>query len=166
MSARPSPSAHACRRTRGSAFEYFWRSRDARFVDRLEQVRGSLRGGGQASPIKVFVYGHQHLADNGFVPVRGAESPIVINSGAWQRTVTPFQLDELIKTRGLPEAEVLRQLQPEDLPACYGVVWIDPYVDRPNPRFRFWRGDGRWGGLARDAAGIANACGQGARRVP
>src|SRR6185369_862308 len=120
---------------------------------------------GQTSPVKVFVYGHQHLPDNGFVPVRSAESPIVINSGAWQRTVTPFQLDELIKTRGPSEAEVLRRLQPEDLPACYGVVWIDPSADRPNPRFRFWRGDGRWGGLARDAAGMANACGREAAGV-
>ena len=152
--------------TRGSAFEYFWRSRDARFVDRLDQVQRSIRGGGQAPPIKVFVYGHQHLADNGFVPVRGAEWPIVINSGAWQRTVTPFQIDELMKARAWSEADVLRQLQPEDLPACYGVAWIEPYVDRPSPRFRFWRGDGRWGGLARDAAGIANACGQGAAGVP
>jgi hypothetical protein len=148
--------------TRGSAYEYFWRSRDARVVDRLEQVNRAPGRDGLTSPVKVFVYGHQHLPDNGFAPVRGAESPIVINSGAWQRTVTPFQLDDLMKTRGPAEAGVFRQLQPEDLPACYGVVWIDPYVDRPNPRFRYWRGDGRWGGLARDAAGIANACGQGA----
>ncbi len=160
MSARPSPSARACQRPRGSAFEYFWRSRDARFADRLEQVRRTLDRGGPAPAVKVFVYGHRHLADNGFVPVRGAESPIVINSGAWQRTVTPFQVDELMKTRGTAEADVLRQLQPEDLPACYGVAWIDPYVDRPSPRVRFWRGDGRWGGLARDAAGIGNACGR------
>ena len=157
------PALTECARvpaTRGSAFEYFWRSRDARFADRLAQVRRTLDRGGPASPVKVFVYGHRHLADNGFVPVRGAESPIVINSGAWQRTVTPFQVEELMKTRGAAEGEVLGQLQPEDLPACYGVAWIDPYVDRPNPRFRFWRGDGRWGGLARDAAGIGNACGE------
>jgi hypothetical protein len=163
------PAVIECARvpaTRGSAFEYFWRSRDARFADRLEQVRRAIDRAGQAPPVKVFVRGHQHLADNGFVPVRGAESPIVVNSGAWQRTVTPFQIEELMKTRGAAEADVLRQLQPEDLPACYGVAWIDPYVDRPNPRFRFWRGDGRWGGLARDAAGIANACGGGAASVP
>ena len=163
------PAVTECARvpaTRGSAFEYFWRSRDSRFADRLEQVRRTLDRGGQTSSVNVFVIGHQHLGANGFVPVRGAESPIVINAGAWQRTVTPFQLDELMKTRGQVEAEVLRQLRPEDLPACYGVAWIDPYVDRPNPRFRFWRGDGRWGGLARDAAGVGNACGREAAAVP
>ena len=52
-------------------------------------------------------------------------------------------------------------LPPEQLPACYGVVWIEPYAERPSPRLRFWRGEGRWGNLPRDAAGIANACGGG-----
>jgi hypothetical protein len=164
------PALTECARTpatRGSAFEYFWRSRDARLADRLEQAKRAIDRGGQPSSLKTLVFGHQHLADNGFVPVRAADSPIVINSGAWQRTVTPFQMDELIKTRGAVEADLLRQLQPEDLPACYGVAWIEPYVDRPIPRLRFWRGEGRWGGLARDAAGIANACaGGGPGSVP
>jgi hypothetical protein len=148
--------------TRGSGFEYYWRSRDARFTGHLDGVRRALARGASAPSIKVFVYGHVHLPNAGFVVSRDAESPIVLNTGAWQRTVTPFQLDELMKDRGWTEAELLRRLQPEQLPACYGLVWIDPYADRPQPRFRYWRGDGKWGNLPRDASGIATACGGGA----
>jgi len=147
--------------TRGSGFEYYWRSRDARFTAHLDEVRRALARDAPAPSIKVFVYGHIHLPSAGFVVSRGAEWPIVLNSGAWQRTVTPFQLDELMKDRGWTEVELLRQLQPEQLPACYGLVWIDPYADRPQPRFRYWRGDGKWGNLPRDASGIATACGGG-----
>ena len=82
----------------------------------------------------------------------------MLSSGAWQRTITPFQAEQVMKDRGWPDRDMLRQLQPEQLPACYGVVWIDPYTDDPHPRFLFWRHDGGWGGLARDAVGIADAC--------
>src|SRR5437762_9810869 len=51
----------------------------------------------------------------GFSPVRGALTPIVINDGAWQRTITPVQLDRLASDRGVPEKELLASLQPEDL---------------------------------------------------
>ena len=57
-------------------------------------------------PIGVFVHAHTHLADSrqrvldmtrlgrtvivdGFSPVPGALTPIVVNGGAWQRTITP-----------------------------------------------------------------------------
>ena len=32
-----------------------------------------------------------------------------------------------MQDRGWSEGDVLRQLRPEDLPACYGVIWIEPY---------------------------------------
>ena len=66
-----------------------------------------------------------------------------------------------MQERGWTEGEVLRQLRPEDLPMCYGVIWIEPYESDPKPRIRFWRGEGRWGTLPRDAAGISTACGGG-----
>ncbi len=151
------------RATRGSAYEYFWGSRDAAFGRRIEQVNATLAQDGRSAPApRVFVYGHSHLAAVGFVPVRGASWPIVLNSGAWQRTVTPFQLEAVMEERGWSSAELLEHLRPEDLPACYGVVWIDPYSDAsPNPRLRLWRSDGRWGVLPRDAAPMAAACGGG-----
>jgi hypothetical protein len=67
----------------------------------------------------------------------------------------------VMQDRGWTEGDVLRQLRPEDLPVCYGVIWIEPYVGDPKPRVRFWRAEGRWGTLPRDAAGISTACGGG-----
>ena len=37
----------------------------------------------------------------GFSPVRGALMPVVINGGAWNRTITPVQLERLKAERGV-----------------------------------------------------------------
>lgn len=148
--------------TRGSAFDYFWRSRDELMASRFAQVRATLTADKRPSPsIKVVALGHTHLAAAPLPLRRDVAAPVVLNSGAWQRTVTPFQIEDVIQDRGASEADVLRQLRPEDLPACYGVIWIEPYESDPKPRLRFWRPDGRWGTLPRDAAGLATACGGG-----
>jgi UDP-2,3-diacylglucosamine pyrophosphatase LpxH len=147
--------------TRGSAFEYFWRSRDRTMTRHVEQVRVSVAGEPSARPVGVVVQGHTHLAASALPTARGEGAPVVLNSGAWQRTVTPFQIEETLRDRGWSEAQLLQKLRPEDLPACYAVVWIEPYLEQPSPRVRFWRADGRWGALPRDAAGMANACGGG-----
>jgi len=148
--------------TRGSAFDYFWRSRDALMVDRFTQVRSALTADKRSSQsIKVVAFGHTHLAAAPAPLARGSATPVVMNSGAWQRTVTPFQIEGVMQDRGWTEGDVLRQLRPEDLPVCYGVIWIEPYVGDPKPRIRFWRAEGRWGTLPRDAAGISTACGGG-----
>jgi hypothetical protein len=145
--------------TRGSAFDYFWRSRDELLANRFDQIRRTLAGDNRpAQSIKVVTLGHTHLAAVPVPLTRGGGTPVVMNSGAWQRTTTPFQIEELMLDRSWSESDVLRQLRPEDLPACYGVIWIDPYSADPKPRVRFWRGDRRWGGVPRDAAGMATAC--------
>lgn len=145
--------------TRGSAFDYFWRSRDELVMSRFEQVRTTVATDSRASQsIKIVAFGHTHLPAAPVPLTRGGVTPLVLNSGAWQRTVTPFQIEEVMQERGWSEGDMLRQLRPEDLPACYGVVWIEPYSADPKPRVRFWRPDGRWGNLPRDAAGIATAC--------
>ena len=138
-------------------FEYFWGSRDRVFGRHLEQLT-------DPRPVAVMVHGHTHLADyrqgnftrveagltwvvDGFSPVRGAATPVVINGGAWQRTVTPRQLDEHRRRLGLSEAELLESTQPEQLPPCYSFVQIDPYDERPDPPVvRYWRQDrdGTW----------------------
>ena len=143
--------------TAAPRFEYFWRSRDRVFGRHLEQMT-------DPRPVAVLVHGHTHLADyrqgnftrveagrtyvvDGFSPVRGAATPVVINGGAWQRTVTPRQLDEHRRRRGVSEAELLESLQPEQLPPCYSFVQIDPYTDQPDPPVvRYWRQarDGTW----------------------
>ena len=138
-------------------FEYFWGSRDRVFGRHLDQLT-------DPRPVAVMVHGHTHLADyrqgnftrveagltyvvDGFSPVRGAATPIVINGGAWQRTVTPRQLDEHRRRLGLSEMELLESMQPEQLPPCYSFVRIEPYDERPDPPVvRYWRQDrdGTW----------------------
>jgi len=148
--------------TRGSAFDYFWRSRDELMASGFDRVRAALAADKRPSQsIKVMALAHTHLAAVPQPLSRRDATPIALNSGAWQRTVTPFQIEEVMQNRGWSESDVLRQLRPEDLPACYGVIWIEPYSSEPKPRVRFWRPDGRWGTLPRDAAGLATACGGG-----
>lgn len=155
------PPVVECPRTPDTAaprFEYFWGSRDRVFGRHLERMA-------DPRPVAVMVHGHTHLADyrqgnfvrveagrtyvvDGFSPVRGAATPVVVNAGAWQRTVTPRQLDDYRRGRGLSAAEALEALRPEGLPPCYSFVQIDPYADRPGPPvLRYWRraDDGAWG---------------------
>ena len=140
--------------TRGAVFDYFWQSRDQIFGRHLEAVAARLPKG--RTPV-VFVHGHTHLPDRaqsnanmisgglltipmeGFSPVRGALTPVAINGGAWQRTITPVQLGRLQAERGLGYDEFLRALQPEDLAPCYSFVHIPPYTDTPSPSVRYWR---------------------------
>jgi hypothetical protein len=166
------PTLAECPRTpdtRGSAFEYFWRSRDLMFARHIEAA--NKRVPKPSRPIAVFVHGHTHLPDRsqsgmnaingeytlvpeGFSPIRRASSPVAINGGAWQRTITPVQLDQLKADRGLSYGDLLRSLQPEELAACYGFVQIRPYADTPVPSVRYWRQSaaGEWA--------VAAGCGQ------
>jgi UDP-2,3-diacylglucosamine pyrophosphatase LpxH len=165
------PAVAECPRTpdtRGSAFEYFWRSRDRVFMRRLEEL-------GRTAPdakVSVLVYGHTHLADRsqagfnainggamvlppeGFSPVRNAFAPIAINGGAWQRTITPVQLERIKVARGLPDRDLLRAVTLEELPSCYSFVQIEPYVGTPVPVVRYWRAseNGSWS--------LAGGCGR------
>jgi hypothetical protein len=166
------PIVTECPRTpdsRGALFDYFWRSRDEIFARHLEAVARQLPS--KTAPV-VMVNGHTHLPDRGqegamnlaaghltipkqgFSPARGALTPIVINGGAWQRTITPVHYERLESERGLAKGELLRTLQPEDLPPCYGFVQVPPYVDVPEPSVRYWRQSttGDWA--------VASACGR------
>ena len=148
-------------------FEYFWGARDRVFGRHLEGLT-------DPRPVAVMVHGHTHLADyrqgnfirveagltyvvDGFSPVRGAATPIVINGGAWQRTATPRQLAEHRRRLGLSEAELLESMRPEQLPPCYSFVQIDSYDERPDPPVvRYWRQDrdGTWMMAPRCGRGI------------
>ena len=112
----------------------------------------------------VFAIGHTHLADRaqsyanmisggllkipmeGFSPVRGALTPVVINGGAWNRTITPVQLERLKAERGVSWHEFLQSLEPEELPPCYAFVHVPAYEQDPSPAVRYWRraDDGAW----------------------
>ena len=141
--------------SRGGQFDYFWRSRDLIHGDRLETVQAGLPDRGR--PIAVFVHGHTQLVDwrqrillstsqgrpvivDGFSPVRDALAPVVVNGGAWQRTITPVVFLRLRAESGLSDAELMRTLRPEHLAPCYSFVQVDPYdVSPAAPRIRYWR---------------------------
>ena len=141
--------------SRGGQFDYFWRTRDLIYGRRIATVQAGLPAGG--GPIAVFVHGHTHLVDwrqrillstsqgrpvivDGFSPVRDALAPVVINGGAWQRTITPVQFAGLRAASGLSDAELLRALRPEHLAPCYSFVQVDPYDATPAaPVVRYWR---------------------------
>jgi hypothetical protein len=148
--------------SRGAQFEYFWRSRDRAFGRHLEGVEKQLQRAPRS--IAVLVHGHTHLPDRsqagnnainggftivpeGFSPIRGAFVPIVVNSGAWQRTMTPVQFDRLKAERGASDREVLASLTVEQLAPCYSFVSIPPYATSdPAPAVRYWRqaADRQW----------------------
>jgi hypothetical protein len=58
----------------------------------------------------VIVFGHTHLLDRPFRPF-GGDGPVVVTSGAWQRTIHPLAITQL-------DAPL------ESLPACYSFVRI------------------------------------------
>ncbi len=147
--------------TRGGAFDYFWRTRDTVFSRQLDLAQTRLPA--DSKPIAVLVHGHTHLVDwrqrvlemtsqgetvivDGFSPVPGALAPVVVNGGAWQRTITPVQLDRLEQAHGLTDAELLGRLRPEELAPCYSFVQVEPYDATPGlPVIRYWRqGDDGW----------------------
>lgn len=164
------PPVRECPRlpdSRGGLFDYFWRTRDLVYGGRLEAAQDGAPAA--AGPIAVFVHNHTHLVDwrqsvlestrlgrtvivHGFSPVRNALSPVVINGGPWQRTITPVQFGRLQAEHGLSDAELLEALRPEHLAPCYGFVQIDPYEETPElPAIRYWRQaeSGEWEMAAR-----------------
>ena len=151
------PPVRECPRlpdSRGGLFDYFWRTRDLIYGGRLEAAQAARSA---QRPIGVFVHNHTHLVDwrqsvleltrlgrtvivDGFSPTRNALSPVVINGGPWQRTITPVQFGRLRAEHDLSDAELLRALRPEHLAPCYGFVQIDPYEETPAlPAIRYWR---------------------------
>ena len=164
------PPVRECPRlpdSRGGLFDYFWRTRDLIYGGRLEAAQGGAPAAD--GPIAVFVHNHTHLVDwrqsvleltrlgrtvivHGFSPVRNALSPVVINGGPWQRTITPVQFGRLQAEHGLSDAELLRTLRPEHLAPCYGFVRVDSYAETPElPAIRYWRQaeSGEWEMAAR-----------------
>jgi UDP-2,3-diacylglucosamine pyrophosphatase LpxH len=134
--------------TLGAISDYLFRTPDTILKDYLERTYEVLqRARPEITPFDVFVYGHTHKANRGFQPVKGYWNPTVVNTGAFQRVVTPDQLKAIQEKRALKDKEALLFLKPEDLPACYSYIRIDPYEDRPRPLLRYWVQDesGKWG---------------------
>jgi hypothetical protein len=130
--------------TVGSGFEDYWRSRNAIFSRHIGEAQDRLaREQNAGRRFEVFVYGHTHLADRTFRPGK-EEGPLVAASGAWQRTIHPIALEQRANDRGIPVSDLLRQLQPEDLPACYSFLRIAPGARTPEPRAWQRTAEGSW----------------------
>lgn len=125
--------------------------------NRLETIRKTLPDGQRPTrDFGVYVYGHTHAAHGACKPrevvarARGnaqpSWNPVVLNSGAWQRLVSPQTLDNLRKSN--PEMR-LSSLKAEDLPACYSVIVVPSYQAKPDgkpePTLWFWQRDPRSG---------------------
>lgn len=135
--------------TLGALGEALFRARNTVLAEHLEKICRNLEGCVQ-NPFSVFVFSHTHLAVPGYSPIKnGSWRPLVINTGAWQRVVTPNELSMLRQERHLTDAEVLNKLEPEDLPACYSVILIPAYTEteKPTPVLRYWKQqqEGGWG---------------------
>lgn len=123
----------------GAITQQLLSSRSKVFETRFNEVRKRLTAEHRADrAFMLFVYSHTHKADYGFNPLSGSSwNPFVVNTGAWQRTVTPAQLAKIQKLHNLTDGNVLT-LQPEDLPPCYPVVLVEPYTDMPVSKLQFW----------------------------
>ena len=100
--------------TVGSAFEYYWRSRD-------EQIATHIPDAKQRD---VIVLGHTHLLDRPYYPL-GEGGPAVVTGGAWQRTIVPNDLKAI-------DAPL------ESLAACYSFVQIPASSGRRTAQPRWW----------------------------
>lgn len=124
-------------------------AKDKRFRDHLECLKDGLPV--KQRPTRLFetyVYAHTHREEGGRspFPATHAWTPEVWNDGAWQRRVTPEQFCT-ISRRKQPSAgkplsadQALRQIAPEDLPACYSFVrarWTEERA-APSVSLLYW----------------------------
>jgi UDP-2,3-diacylglucosamine pyrophosphatase LpxH len=117
-------------------------SREHVFKTYLGSVVDDLRGKQLATqPFDLYVLSHTHNLDTGFDVNTDGKITRVVNSGAWQRTVSKDWLLREQTKRNIPIRDVLVAFGLEDLPPCYGVVRVKPYAatERPNAEVMYWR---------------------------
>ncbi len=117
----PMPECPRVADTVGSAFEYYWRSRDQQIAQYIPR----------AKELAVIVLAHTHLLDRPYRPL-GEDGPVVVNSGAWQRTIHPNDLKAI-------------DTPVESLPACYPFIQISGEGPKLVAQPRSWRlGGQQW----------------------
>ena len=140
-----SPPSPCPVKTLGAMSQSLLRSRDAILREHLQaRSDGLSQVQPNAQKFQLFIFGHTHEAQSPFEPMSGLSTwqPIVINTGAWQRVISPEALERWRGAR--PASAVLSEL-PEALPPCYSVVVVEPYQISPNASLRYWTNrDGRW----------------------
>lgn len=137
--------------TLGALATSLLRSGVERKSDRMEQIRGLVPDGRPNKDFDLYVYAHTH-AVHGSCHARSTASrtsitkpdgtlwdPAAINTGAWQRLVSP---EGLAKLRAADSARLLKEYVPEDLAACYSTVVVNAYditkKERPQAAIWFW----------------------------
>jgi hypothetical protein len=129
--------------TLGAAAEYLFSQRDKAFGDHLITVSERLaRAGHPLRTFSLFVFSHTHSAHPGLFPLARREpswNPKVVNTGAWQRVITPAMLTALQVREGWRDGEVLDRMTLDRLPACYAVIVVEPYTSAPDGMLRWWR---------------------------
>ena len=90
-----------------------------------------------------YVFGHTHRAVNRTQLSLGdmKSGPVdieYINTGAFQRIVSKEQLEKLLVAPAGGQARSLSSLTPNDLPACYTFVAVEPYSVAPKANLMSW----------------------------
>lgn len=124
---------------------------EAALADRLKKIRGEI-----GKEFVTYVWGHTHAAKESWEAIhKGKWRPVAINSGAWQRVVTPAQVKAFRTEPGgaLKSPLVYLEAPLSALPPCYTYVLV-PASGKGIPRLRSWRlKDGHWGhGAGRECA--------------
>jgi hypothetical protein len=128
----------------GALGQQVLRSKRAVLTDYL---RGKLAQSG-SSQMRMFIYSHTHeLEQEWSVQVTDLRKVAVFNTGAFQRVVDEDAFLKLANKRNLTPAEALRQLTPDDLPACYTAVVIR--ISEPLPEAKTVRWYMEEGGTGR-----------------
>jgi hypothetical protein len=142
--------------TLGAVVTSLFQTGAVRKSERLEQIWTTLPA--TARPTKDFaayIYAHTHSPHGACKPreVAGARpivadgppvswNPIALNTGAWQRLVSPERLAEMRKS---DQTKKLADYVPEELPACYSVIVVPAYDakhgEKPEPALYFWAVD-------------------------
>ena len=91
----------------------------------------------------IYVYGHTHSAiastKLNLGDMAGGPAAIsYVNTGAFQRIVSPEQLKKLLASRTGQVSKSLRDLDVEDLPACYTFISVEPYSGAPVAVLNSW----------------------------
>jgi UDP-2,3-diacylglucosamine pyrophosphatase LpxH len=129
----------------GATYEGLVKSRDAVIAGYLDETWTALKKAGVKKQFVTYVFSHTHRAQAMYPVQTNLLGEVkVINTGAWQRVVSPAWLKQKEKD-GVQRAEMLEKISLEALPACYNFVRIIAGKER-EPELMAWKQDaaGAW----------------------
>jgi 3',5'-cyclic AMP phosphodiesterase CpdA len=127
----------------GAVAQALFRSPRAVMTEHLTKTFDALvKADDSTPPFQLFIYSHTHDANPGFNPFDRTHNPWqprVINTGAWQRVISKDQFEDDLTAQKITAKQAMLQFTPENLPACYDVVVVDPYKNDPKGKLMGWR---------------------------